>query len=1378
MACRLPAGADLAAFAERVLRGESAGAEVVRDGEGAGAAFARVVEAALRDAGIVEDVPEGRRVEVVVGRTNENGHAPTGFMTGHHTATMARGVRHEVRAGEASGLVALDVGFRALASRRADLAVVGEVDDGPEGEAIGVIVLERLADAEREGDRIYAVVRGVAFGGGRRRARASRRAQRLAGADPATVGLAIDRRPGMAGIIEAALALHHRTLPPASPGTASRPWVHGDLRQPRRAGVGATAGDLAAYTLLEGHATSARPDAPGVLTSWETEAILLGAPDRTSWLKIARALFDWLESDPDVPLKDVAFTLNTSQPYYPFRVGLVVGSLADLKERIGSLLGRLADPECRSIRDARGTYFREEPLAGRRRLAFLFPGEGSQYPGMLADLCPHFPEVSALFDTADRVARERGLSRLPSEALFGGGGEPDLWSVELAINVVLSAQWALYQLLLRLGIRPDVVAGHSSGEFLALAAAGALRIDRTFEDRIGDLGAVFERLEADGALPVARLVAVAADRDRVEAACREAGGAARIAMDNCPHQVVVAGAPADVDGLVARLRGQGVVFEPLPFERAYHTPEFAPALGPVREFLASFPIERPVVPIYSCAVAGRVPDDPATVRALAVEQWARPVEFRSTVEALYADGVRLFVEVGARGNLTGFVEDTLRGRPQFAVAANLPRRSGLTQINHLVAALFAHGVPVVPDHLYARRRPSRVDFAADPGPKPRDRSRISINGFHKNEKISDSLVIHESARVVDSIGVDLAPVIAEADGAILSYLRTMDVFLATQREVMTAYLAATAIEPAFDPVTGGEEPGPAPDDVESIEPGPWLGAIERLEPGRELVAVRRLDARDDPVAENHTLGGRRVSALDPGRKGLPVVPFAVMAEMLAEAAAPLAIGKVLVALRDVRAHRWIKYEEQPVALEIRARSISNEPDAFRVQVFNRGTPSAPRDPAEGPVVEGVVAFAESRPEAPPAPSFVLADPGPCRFTAEGLYRDQWLFHGPPFRALVRVGASSPDGIEGALRVLPASGLLKPGKGAGLHIDPIALDVFTHLLGCWGLDKLTDGDVIFPLAMGELAIFAPDPPEGSEVACRIRIEAVERHRVRVAADLVTPAGRVWMRLSGWEDWRFYWPNRYRDVFRAPDRVLVGEPLPTPEGLCAVWLEPPADMSKPVWRDVLEWVQLGPDERAALLATDGDESSRTLRLWGRIAAKEAVRRLWLARGDAPCYPADLVVEHDDRDRPRLRSLLPPQPDAMPAISIATAGCVAVALASADPTARVGIAVERVTPRGPDFEHATFADSERLLLGRLPDREGWVARLRCARTAAAKAFGLDPRDGPGRPTALDVDAATGIVTVGPGPTSAGAGAQVISIRKNDYAIAWTRGERNRPR
>ena len=217
--------------------------------------------------------------------------------------------------------------------------------------------------------------------------------------------------------------------------------------------------------------------------------------------------------------------------------------------------------------------------------------------------------------------------------------------------------------------------------------------------------AIFERLETSGLLPVARLVAVAADRSRVEATIAGGSGRVEAAMDNCPHQVVIAGEPEAVEDVVGRLRGQGVVCEDLPFSRAYHTSGFAPALSPVEAFFASLDLKNPRIPIYSCASEGRMGDDTEAIRRLAVDQWTRTVGFRRTIETMHADGLNVFVDVGARGNLAGFVEDTLRGRPAFAVAANLPRRSGLTQLNHLVASLFAQGIDLKTDHLYARRRP-------------------------------------------------------------------------------------------------------------------------------------------------------------------------------------------------------------------------------------------------------------------------------------------------------------------------------------------------------------------------------------------------------------------------------------------------------------------------------------------------------------------------------------------------------------------------------------------------------------------------------------------------------------------------------------------------
>ena len=1617
MACRFPGAADLVAFWENVTKGHDSIGEVpphrrdsatffdagapendrvygrrggyldepissdpaadgimpaaVDGGEPEQFHILDTARAALADAGLAGGVPDGSRVEVIVGRGNDfnrgnltrlqHGRVAAqtlailralhpewteadfeairtdlkaslppfgpatvpGQLTDATTGRLAdrldlRGARFVVDADGASALVALDLGARSLRAGRADLALVGavylavdfdfpmvfsrlgalsrtdrarpfsaEADGTLPGEGVGVVVLKRLADAERDGDRIYAVLKGVGLASdgrglglaspsARGHALAIRRAYRRSGIDPATVGLveghglgvpAADRaelralravypRPdrghralgavssmightmsaaGMAGLIKAALSLHHRLLPPTLHGdpphpllAASdspfalnptlRPWIQGEAGRPRRAGVNASGfSGINAHAILEEHAPSADGETPGCLPRWETEAILLGAADRDAWVDRARGLLDWLGREPDATLKDLAFTINLdASAAGPFRVGLVAGSLDDLADRLRAVRKRLEDPACRSIRDGRGAFFWEEPLGGSGggRLAFLFPGEGSQYPNMLADLCPHFPEVRARFDIADRVAIEQGHSRLPSEEVFGPEGpDPALWAIGTAVNVVLSGQWALYQLLTRLGLRPDAAIGHSSGEFLALAAAGVLEVDSVLEDRLGELGTIFERMEGSGDVPNAGLVAIAADRERVEFIVREASDAPGlvVAMDNCPHQVVLAGPPAEVEAIVGRLRARGILCEALPFDRAYHTDAFGPAVGPLRAFFDRLPMRSATIPLYTCATAEPMPIDVEQIRTLAVDQWTRPVQFRAAVERMHADGVRIFVDVGTRGNLAGFVEDTLRGRPHFAVAANLPRRSGPTQLNHLVASLFAQGVDVRPGHLYARRRPVQIDLeASDPPSQTLPRLEVGFPEMRLSTSLIETLrsqaaptngFQHHLEEIEVPPADEAAP--AAEDGALLDYLRTMDDFLETQRGVMEAYLA-TGSTPAEDadpvgPLVLGREPeldldldlvATEADNAPSPAPGPWVGSIQSLDPGRSLTAVRILDRLDDPVAEHHTIGGRRVSARDLDWKGLPVLPFTVMAEIMAEAAAVLAPGRTLVGLADVRAHKWIRYEEEPIALEIRARIDPDGPDRVAVAILNRGPVDDPKPEGEGPAVEGMVLFGDERPEPPLAPAFALPDPGPCRFTAEELYRDQWLFHGPALRALVEVGASSMGGIEGTLRVLPHRDLLRPGDRGGFLTDPIVLDAFTHLLGCWGLDKLAEGDVIFPLRLGSLELFGPDPPEGSEVACRIAIPMLERHRVRVESDLVLPDGRVWMRIRDWEDWRFHWPGRFRDHFRMPAEVFVGVPLDLPgsgaagDRVRAVWLEPPADMARPVWRDVLEWVQFGPEERAALRAAPGPDPRRTLRLWGRIAAKEAVRRLWVDRGDPPSYPADLAIEPDGRDRPIVRSRLEPDRRDLPAVSIAHTEGVAVALAALDPAARVGIDVERIERRSARFEEIAFpAEGERACLDRVASpaaRDEWVSRFWAAKEAVAKATGLGLIAGPASVAVVAADAETGELAVALGPElraeSPGWDSRLIRVvtaRQGEYAWAWTLGE-----
>jgi acyl transferase domain-containing protein len=229
---------------------------------------------------------------------------------------------------------------------------------------------------------------------------------------------------------------------------------------------------------------------------------------------------------------------------------------------------------------------------------------------------------------------------------------------------VLTANGAMHAVLRRLVPNVDAVVGHSTGEHSAAMAAGVLDVDT--DERLRAFCEGLHDSYADAAsrhdVPGAVLLAMGADRDRVSAIAGEAGGELHLAMDNCPHQTVLVGEPeaaARAREIAAR---EGLVCEQLPYDRAVHTPLFAPFAEDLRAVFAGLPVRPARSGLWSCTTAAPYPDNEAATRELLVEHWTNPVRFRDTIDALYDDGARVFVEVGPRGNMTAFVEDILGAR--------------------------------------------------------------------------------------------------------------------------------------------------------------------------------------------------------------------------------------------------------------------------------------------------------------------------------------------------------------------------------------------------------------------------------------------------------------------------------------------------------------------------------------------------------------------------------------------------------------------------------------------------------------------------------------------------------------------------------------------
>jgi malonyl CoA-acyl carrier protein transacylase len=981
---------------------------------------------------------------------------------------------------------------------------------------------------------------------------------------------------------------------------------------------------------------------------WETEAFILRGDNRAELLQRVQALADFLARTPSVELKDLAFTLNTDLAPGGSRLALVAESTADLQSRLTRAAEQLADTRCQRVKDSRGSYYFDKPLHPSGKLAVFFPGEGSQYLNMLGDLLPHFPEVREHFERCDGISLRAGQRDEPiSRHIFFPESiseaerlkaEQNLWRLGNAVSSILISEWALYLLLRELGLQPDSFGGHSAGEFSALLASGCVDPDDFFIEQLFALSRVLQIQEDDGQLAEITLLAVAAGRRAVEEALGSDAGIF-VAMDNCPHQTVVA-CPPGLTGVQERLSARGIVCEHLPFRRPYHTPLFEPFLGPIAQMYDRLDVRAPRRSLYSCTTGQLFPTDPVAIRRLAVSHWSSPVEFIRLAETMYADGVRLFVECGPRGNLISFMQDILRGRPCEAIATNLLHRSGLTQLNHMVALLSAHHVPLRLEHFYNRRNPRPVAWKESPNVN------LSVGWADTGGPPA------ECGGPPASVHPTVCATVME------QYCGMMEQFLDLQREIMEQFLAARH-----------------PSETPTQQPHQMLllGEIIRHQPGRELVLRRRMDLNEDLYACDHTLGGRDASALDPTQHGLPFMPMAFSLEMMAEAAAFLCPGQLVIGLQRVRLQRWVPLDDEPITLEMTARIRSQSPLAVAVEIRDLGNAVLPGN-AESPAVVGAVLLGKRYPEPPPAEAFPLTNEGRSRFTPQQLYAgERRLFHGPLFEALDSTDRQGDEGIEGHLRTLPHSGLFLSTPDPHLLLDPLLIDASTHLLGSWHLSQSDpNGRVVLPYELGNVTMYGPRPAVDTRIKCRVHVKNSSARQVSHRIDLLGPDDRLWCRLDRAECWRFYWPLEYVDFFRFKERFLLAKEWPQSRNVPAqcLLLHPPSDLCQPVHRMALARIVLSRSEWQTFRLLKCPAEQITAWLFARIAAKDAVRALWLERHGQRLYPADIEIDVEANGRARVRYRGPALAEELPAVAFACVPGTAVAVAAFDREVRLNL------------------------------------------------------------------------------------------------------------
>jgi acyl transferase domain-containing protein/NAD(P)H-dependent flavin oxidoreductase YrpB (nitropropane dioxygenase family)/NADP-dependent 3-hydroxy acid dehydrogenase YdfG len=755
------------------------------------------------------------------------------------------GVNYTVDAACASSLAALYQAAHELESGNSEMAIVGAADTvlnplaylcfsktralSPRGrcstfdesadgivlsEGLAVIVLKRLADAERDGDRIYALIKGIGGSSdGREKSLtaprpegqilALQRAYEKAGLSPKSVGLieahgtgtiAGDRAEietlkrvfggagamrqscaigsvksmightkctaGLAGLIKVAMAMYHKVLPPTagvntpnrkagfseSPlyvNSETRPWVHGMSDHPRRAGVSSFGfGGTNFHAVLEeytGDFMASETRFPQ--EHWPSELVLFRAKTREELITQALQVCGALDEGARPALRDLANTLwhlsgeaNGTEKRTHLTLAVIASSLEDLKQKLTQAHQDLVKPELNRIENPRGIYFSQQPLAFEGRLAFLFPGQGSQYPDMLSGLAVLFSEVREAFETADRVLESRiprGLSSYVFPPPRFTEEEEDavrlaLMRTDLAQPALGAAEIGVFKLLNRLGVMPDMVAGHSYGEYVALHSAGV------FDDecllRLSESRGRFIREEA-GTAP-GTMAAVEAERETISRALEVMKGV-WIANVNSPRQTVISGDSNGVDQAVRILAAQGISARRLPVACAFHSPMVAAARGRLAELLLSLKLDKPQLEVFSNTLAGPYPDEPKAIGTILGDHLIKPVDFAGEVEAMYEAGARVFVEVGPNSVLTGLATQILRDKRHKAVSTDVVGRSSLLQLQHALAQLGAEGIPIQLDRLFSGRRVRQLrleSLVADTHEQPLPNTVWLVNG--------------------------------------------------------------------------------------------------------------------------------------------------------------------------------------------------------------------------------------------------------------------------------------------------------------------------------------------------------------------------------------------------------------------------------------------------------------------------------------------------------------------------------------------------------------------------------------------------------------------------------------------------------------------------